>query len=306
VLLAGGSIPAATATTERWNPGHAPLASRRATATPSPSIIEANAGFAVSGSGFRPAQEASHGSTTNSAVNHPILQVQHIGSGITRWMAPDATSAITNTGFATTANAMSGLPAGAYRVTTWVGGVPSIASIIRMNPPFALRGVTSRKAHGAAGTFALAIDPTVAISGNVSIEPRDEGGSHLVVFHMAESVSSIGSTSVVNAANAPVGSPVVTTSGNEVRFALSGVPDASRIALSVNAINGTVNATAAMGFLVGDINNSRTVNASDIIMTRNRIGQTVNASNYKADINASGTIDTADVAAVKNNAGGGL
>lgn len=62
-----------------------------------------------------------------------------------------------------------------------------------------------------------------------------------------------------------------------------GVTDNQQVTISHANINGIQNATASasLGFLVGDINNSRPVNASDIIGVKARSGQPTTAANYK-------------------------
>ena len=39
-----------------------------------------------------------------------------------------------------------------------------------------------------------------------------------------------------------------------------------------------------MGFLIGDVNANRAVNAADIALTKSQTGQTVTASNFRAGI----------------------
>jgi hypothetical protein len=58
--------------------------------------------------------------------------------------------------------------------------------------------------------------------------------------------------------------------------------------------------------LIGDVNGSATVNASDVALTKAHVGQTVTMSNFREDVNANGTINVADVAQVKANLGRAL
>lgn len=51
-----------------------------------------------------------------------------------------------------------------------------------------------------------------------------------------------------------------------------------------------------MGFLTGDTNGNRTVNATDVSQTKSRLGQAVDATNFRSDLNANGTINAADTA----------
>jgi uncharacterized MnhB-related membrane protein len=58
--------------------------------------------------------------------------------------------------------------------------------------------------------------------------------------------------------------------------------------------------------LVGDVNGNRTVNASDVALTKSQVGQTVGNGNFREDVNASGTITATDVAIVKSDVGTSL
>ena len=64
-----------------------------------------------------------------------------------------------------------------------------------------------------------------------------------------------------------------------------------------------MNATASLGFLVGDVNNSRSVTATDILQVKGRSGQVTDATNFKFDLNASGSITASDILAVKGRSG---
>ena len=57
------------------------------------------------------------------------------------------------------------------------------------------------------------------------------------------------------------------------------------------------------GFLVGDVNNTRSVNASDISAVKARSGQVTSAANFRFDVNASGAINASDISAVKARSG---
>ena len=169
--------------------------------------------------------------------------------------------------------------------------------------PIALVNVQSRKTHGAAGVFDLLIDASQTIVGAVTVEPRSIGSGHAIVFQMSDVVTGIGSVSAVDAADIAIGSAMASFSGNEVIVTLTGIPDNRRVKVQVDGVNGTTSVSAALGFLVGDINGSRSVNASDIAGVKARSGQTADASNFKFDLNASGGINATDIAAVKPRSG---
>ena len=84
---------------------------------------------------------------------------------------------------------------------------------------------------------------------------------------------------------------------------LTNVADMQRFTVSLNGVNGTTNASASIGFLLGDVNNSRSVNSSDISAVKVRSGERTSATNLRFDVNTSGVIDASDVSIVKGRSG---
>ena len=164
--------------------------------------------------------------------------------------------------------------------------------------------VQSRKSHGAAGDFDLAMDMTQPITGAVTIEPRAIGSGHVLVLRFNTPIVSIGTVTAVNSSGMTLGSATAVPSGNTVVVTLPGVPDNSRATVSLTGVNGgRTPFTASIGFLVGDVNNTRSVNSSDISGVKARSGQTTDGLNFKFDLNASGTINSSDISAVKARSG---
>jgi hypothetical protein len=98
-------------------------------------------------------------------------------------------------------------------------------------------------------------------------------------------------------------------SGPQVTVNLTGVTNVQRITVTLFDVNdGThmANIPVSMGVLVGDVNGNRTVNASDVGLTKAQVGQPVTGSNFREDVNADGSINVADVAQVKANVGTAL
>ena len=58
----------------------------------------------------------------------------------------------------------------------------------------------------------------------------------------------------------------------------------------------TGSGTVRLGFLVGDVNQSRVVTVSDLGQLVAVLAQVVNASNFQFDVNANGTLTIADKA----------
>ena len=158
--------------------------------------------------------------------------------------------------------------------------------------------VQSRKTHGGAGDFDIAID-TALVAPDVTMEPRTIGVGHTIVFRFNAPVTAAGTVSVT-----PVGVATVTVVGNEVLVKLTVVADNQRVTVTLSNVNGAVTPPPAnIGFLVGDLNNTRSVNSSDISGVKARSGQSTTTANFKFDVNATGAIDSSDISAVKARSG---
>jgi len=173
-------------------------------------------------------------------------------------------------------------------------------TVISSGPALALTAVQSRKTHVGAGVFDIPVDTSVPISGAVSVECRAIGTGHTIVFQFNIPITSTGTVSSVDSAAAAIGSASAAISGSDVVVTLTGIPDNKRVTISLSGVNGTaLNVSAPIGFLVGDVNNSRSVNASDISGVRARSLQTTTAANFRFDVNASGSINASDISAAR-------
>ena len=153
----------------------------------------------------------------------------------------------------------------------------------------------SIKTHGSA-TYALPLP----LFGPVGIEPRSGGssGRHTLVFRFNRPVLT-GTVSVSGGVGTISGPPLFT--GNQVQVNLLGV--ANRQNLVVTLANVTADNGAALSFvsvpvsfLFGDVNQSRSVNVSDINLVRAGASPgMVNAGNFQRDLNVSGAINITDV-----------
>ena len=170
-----------------------------------------------------------------------------------------------------------------------------------------LTNVASRKDHAVAGTFDLPIAATPSANGGVTVEPRAIGAGHLIIFTFDEAVTSPGMATAVDAGNALIGkvsAPVMM--GNEVHVTIADVPDRRQVKVSlmgVTGASGMTNASATMGFLIGDFNDSGAVTSPDGSAGKARAGRAVDAGSFRFDINASGVVSAADIAATKSRVG---
>ena len=164
-------------------------------------------------------------------------------------------------------------------------------------------GAVSRKIHGTAGAQDLAINTSVPITGAVTVEARAIGAGHTIVFQFNSLVTIAGMLSVVDGASANVPASAM-PSGNDVEVSIPALANAKRIAITLTGVNGAMSPpVTSMGFLLGDVNNSRAVEAVDVQSVKARAGQNTNAGNFRFDLSASGIIGAADIAAVKTRAG---
>ena len=174
----------------------------------------------------------------------------------------------------------------------------------------ALTGVKSRKVHSAAGTFDLTIDTTQAFGASVTVEPRTIGSGHVIVFQFDSTITATG-TPISTDGFGPVGSVSAAITGasntptnNEVSITLTGISDNKRVSISLSQVNGVFDVPpVSIGFLVGDVNNTRTANSSDISSVKVRSGQPTAAASFVFDLNASGAINASDISAVKARSG---
>jgi len=176
-------------------------------------------------------------------------------------------------------------------------------------PTIALNSVVSRKTHGAAGPFDLPLpNYATAITGAIDVEPRQIGAGHQIVFQFNSPPTSAGAVSIQNSSNATIAgaSGVTSFAGNEMTVTITGLTDNQRVQLAVPGVNGVLAVGANLGFLVGDVNNSRGVTSGDITVVRAASGQTTTAANYKSDLNASGGITSGDITIVRGRSGTSL
>jgi hypothetical protein len=159
--------------------------------------------------------------------------------------------------------------------------------------------VASRKTHGAVGTFDLALAQTPA---NPTIEPRSGGGNHSIVFTFDKAVSD--GAVAVPAGIAIAGTPAF--NGTEMIVPLADVMDAQYVTVEVGSVasaDGGTGGTGAVrvGFLAGDVNGSRTVSLSDLLLVNAVLTQAVGPSNYLRDVNLSGGLSISDLLVVNAN-----
>ena len=196
---------------------------------------------------------------------------------------------------------------------------PALNKVYAFTVPFAPptpTSVVSRKTHGVAGDFDIALP----LTGTPGVECRRGGATNdyqiVVTFSTAVTVSGspqgqavvtsgmgdVGTGGVANGGN-------VTVSGNNVTIPLTNIANAQTISVTLYGIsNGSNygNLVIPMSRLLGDVNGNAAVNATDVALTKSASGQPVSAANFRSDITTDGSINATDVSLVKSAVGTGL
>jgi alpha-tubulin suppressor-like RCC1 family protein len=154
-----------------------------------------------------------------------------------------------------------------------------------------LVSAASRKLHGGAGTFDLALS---AVTINPTTEPR-QGTSHTIAFTFDKPINA--ATVTITEGTAAAATP--TFSGNDVVIGLTGVVDQQYVTISLANVASTDggtggNGSVRLGFLLGDVNGSRVVSLADLGLVNSQLSQVVTAANFLKDVNANGTLTLAD------------
>jgi hypothetical protein len=173
-------------------------------------------------------------------------------------------------------------------------------------PPLGLIGVQSRKSHAGVADFDVPVNCTVPIDGPVSVEPRTIGAGHRIVFQFNQPITDPGTAGAFNAAASPLGMAFAAKSGNDVVVTLTGITENQRVRVTLTNVNGVGvggSAAASLGFMLGDVNATGKVNASDISAIKAHVGQAASGDNFRFDLDASGNVTPRDVSVLKARSG---
>ena len=212
----------------------------------------------------------------------------------------------------------------AKHVTSWLDGRNPINGASQQDAYFdqelvgaaTIISAVSRMTHGGAGTF----DINLPLSGGPGVECRTTGGTndYTMVVTFASNVTVTGSPQAqltmgigcVGSNGTCTGN--VTVTGNIVTVPLTTIANAQTINVRINGVNSAASDAPAtdfdipMSILIGDTNANRSVNAADVSQTKSRLGQIVDATNFRSDVNANGSINAGDISIIKSHLGTGL
>jgi uncharacterized delta-60 repeat protein len=183
-------------------------------------------------------------------------------------------------------------------------GSESITESVRnafLTAPLQPTGAVSRKVHGDAGTF----DIPLSLTGEPGVECRSTGGAYTLVFTFSNNVVS-GNASVTLGAGAVSGSPIF--SGNSMTVNLTGVTDAQKITVTLNAVTDSFaqvlqDESVSVNMLIGDVTRNKTVNSTDVSQTKLQSGHDVTVTNFREDVIPNGQINGTDVSQVRLRVG---
>jgi uncharacterized protein (TIGR03118 family) len=193
-------------------------------------------------------------------------------------------------------NGGSGGAGNALYFTAGTGGeTHGLFGSFTLAPP-GLVSAALRRTHGSAGTFNLPLTLVAppGINHNPATEPR-QGPAHTIVFTFDKPVSA--ATATIIEGTGAAGVP--TFSGNDVIVALTGVSDQQYVTVALANVAASDGGTggsgsARVGFLLGDVNQSRVVSVADLGLANAQLSQPVTVANYLLDVNVSGTLSLAD------------
>lgn len=163
----------------------------------------------------------------------------------------------------------------------------------------ALASAVSRRTHGAAGDF----DVALPLTGSVGVEGRQNGPTLMVLTYsaavMGTPTASAGTATLVNDTTVTVALPNA-VDGSCVSVTVSGLKCKADGSTTVPAA--TVKARYLLGDTIGAIA-TPAVTSNDVAFAKSKSGLAVDATNFRADVIANGTLNSNDVAIVKSRSG---
>ena len=168
----------------------------------------------------------------------------------------------------------------------------------------------SRLTHGGAGAFDINLPLSSGLAG---VECRSSS-IYTVVFTFANPLTStpgVNATATGVIQPGPSSGSIDPNDSHNYIANLTSLPNAQYITATLSNVNDSDgnfsnSLPAVMGLLIGDTNGNRSVNASDVSLTKLRSGQAVDVTNFRTDVNLSSSINATDVSTVKSRSGSAL
>jgi hypothetical protein len=160
--------------------------------------------------------------------------------------------------------------------------------------------VVSRKTHGLAGDFDIALPATGTIGEEMRTPP------YKLIYTLDRNVTVAASANVTVT---PSGSGAISAgpNSNQVTVDLSNVPNAQHVVVTLNGIKDAgssailSNLIGRIDVLLGDVNINKVLTNADVSLVKAQVasGGSVTSSNFRNDVNANGVITNADVSVTK-------
>ena len=170
-------------------------------------------------------------------------------------------------------------------------------------------GAFLTRTHGTAGVANLYVSRVPSLF----VESRSGGSNenHTMFFIFDRNIATA-DAAVTSGMGAINGAPTI--QDRTVTVNLTGVRDAQDLTVTLTGLTATSgealpDASATAGFLLGDVNGDRKVNAADAQIVRSRSGETtdvVSFESFRCDVNADGRINSADAMIVRSRRGNSL
>jgi hypothetical protein len=171
-------------------------------------------------------------------------------------------------------------------------------------PALNLTGAASRKTHGG-----IEHDIPLALTGTPTVECRNGGGNHKLIFTFVNEVVS-GSANLTTQTGGSI-SGTASFSDNTMIVDLTGVTDRQTVTVTLNGVTDSFaqvlpTTEVKMSTLIGDTSGNGTVTGTDVSQTKFQVGHPVTDANCREDVVVNGSINSTDVGQVKLKSGNGL
>ena len=264
----------------------------------------------LTGSRFKGISQASGGNTQDSSTNYPIVQLREIDNSQVAFLPVDPIAGWSDTAFTSTPvnNFPPGIPA---LVTLFTNGIPSDSKVLLKTSDADSNKRCVEKDARSRGQFRCRSSSNRHTGYRMPDRRRNQrlhNRGHLLRQcdrdRQPAGRSNIGHRRVGSGGVCNGGTVTVKRCSGQSRSPTLPMPRPSTCRL--NGVNSASDAPATnvvipMTRLVGDTNGNGAVTSSDVTQTKARIGQTLDATNFRSDVNTSGGINSSDVTLIKQH-----
>lgn len=182
------------------------------------------------------------------------------------------------------------------------GRLDILAAVNSVQSGASLTSAASVQNHGSQ-TFGIPLP----LTGAPGVECRSTRGAEMLVFTFSANVVS-GNASLTSGTGRVAGTSF---SGNTMTVSLSQVTDVQKITVLLSGVTTSTSkvvpdTSVSMNVLAGDVDASKTVDATDLSLTSAQVGMTVTSANFREDVRADNAINNNDVRIVRGANGHSL